>query len=214
MKPRLLDLCCKSGGASEGYADAGFECTGVDIEYQPHYPFLFWQADALTFALGGFDAVHVSPPCQSYSTATLQWRKRGRYYSDLVDRFRQRLFSFGKPFVIENVKGSPLINPVMLTGAMFGLRIKRDRYFECHGFEVPFTLSAVTPPAIKMGRAIKDGDILQPIGHFSGVKYAQQEMGLQGRTQGELAEALPRAYCRYIGKYLMQAVVDMLKKEG
>lgn len=32
MKPRLLDLCCKAGGAAVGYHRAGFEVVGVDIE--------------------------------------------------------------------------------------------------------------------------------------------------------------------------------------
>ena len=75
MKPRLLDLCCRAGGgASEGYADAGFECEGVDIVFQPNYPFKFYLADGLLFPPDGYDCYHVSPPCQDYTTATIQWR--------------------------------------------------------------------------------------------------------------------------------------------
>jgi len=207
-KPKLLDLCCKAGGATEGYKDAGFYTVGVDIEFQPNYTGdEFHQADVLAYPLEGFDAYHTSPPCQDSSKASLQWRLKGKTYPQLIPILRARLLATGKPFVIENVKGSPLINPIMLTAAMFGLRLKRDRYFELHGFEIPFTLSPLNPKPIKMGRPVKDGDILQPIGHFSGVAYAQKEMGLPNRTQGELAEALPRAYTEYIGKYLMQALV-------
>ncbi len=65
--PRLLDLFCCQGGAAKGYADAGFEVTGVDLVPQPRYPFVFVQAEAVAFirAHGAeFDVIHASPPCQ------------------------------------------------------------------------------------------------------------------------------------------------------
>lgn len=85
---RLLDLFCKAGGASKGYAGAGFEIVGLDHEPQPHYLYPFIQMDALeamdrliagegllasdgrTYQLADFDAIHASPPCQFYSEAT------------------------------------------------------------------------------------------------------------------------------------------------
>ena len=68
---RLVDLFCKAGGATAGYQRAGFYVVGVDIEPQPNYcGDEFVQADALTFPLDGFDAVHASPPCHDHSTVT------------------------------------------------------------------------------------------------------------------------------------------------
>jgi DNA (cytosine-5)-methyltransferase 1 len=69
-KPRLLDLFCCAGGAGVGYARAGFDVVGIDKTPQPRYPLSFIQADALNLdpkLIASFDAIHASPPCQSYS---------------------------------------------------------------------------------------------------------------------------------------------------
>lgn len=76
-KPRLLDLFCCAGGAGKGYADAGFEVVGVDIDPQPNYPFEFHQANAIEFVREHgheFDAIHASPPCFIAGTPVLTRR--------------------------------------------------------------------------------------------------------------------------------------------
>ena len=99
MKPRLLDLFCGAGGAAMGYHRAGFEVVGVDINPQPHYPFEFHQADALTYPLEGFDAIHASPPCQGYSphvsSQSSEWarRQRGKDEPRLIPILRELLAS-------------------------------------------------------------------------------------------------------------------------
>ena len=134
-KPRLLDLFCGAGGCSVGYYRAGFEVVGVDIVPQPNYPFEFYQADALGFDFdpGWFHAVHASPPCQAYSSL------RGfttTEYPQLIEYVRELLIQTGLPYVIENVVGAPLINPIRLCGSSFGLKVWRHRLFET-SFQIP-----------------------------------------------------------------------------
>lgn len=206
-KPRLLDTFCKAGGASMGYHRAGFDVTGVDIEPQKRYPFRFIQGDALEYiaAHGNeYDAIAASPPCQAYSMASNQWRTQGKSYPDLVAPTRAALIATGKPYVIENVPGAPLINPITLNGPMFGMLVRRVRIFET-SFEFPFFL---IPPEgksfFRMGRPVNEGDIITPVGHFSNVPYARRQMGIDWMTGGELTQAIPPAYTEFIGRELMR----------
>jgi hypothetical protein len=128
MRPRLLDLFCGAGGAAMGYHRAGFEVVGVDIAPQPHYPFEFHQADAMTYPLDGFDVIHASPPCQRWLGVP---GALGDDYPDLLTPTRQRLVSAGVPYVIENVPEAPL-DGLILCGATFELPIVRHRRFEVH----------------------------------------------------------------------------------
>lgn len=212
MKPRLLDLFCCEGGASKGYADAGFDVVGVDIESQERYPFPFVQADALdwlrqirdgvVFDDAVFDAIHASPPCQRYSKAQ---RIQGNDHPDLIAEVREALEATGLPYVIENVMDArdELHDPHMLCGTMFGLRLYRHRLFEC---SFPYT-----PPLhgqhylkqVKMGRSPAPDQILQPVGNFAGVAEAREAMGMPWASRDGLREAIPPAYTRSIGEQLL-----------
>jgi len=106
-KPRIVDLFCGAGGATKGYQLAGFHVTGVDINPMPNYcGDEFHQADALTFPLDGFDAIHASPPCQAYSSATKAWGRTDEH-PDIYAAVRARLLTGGIPWAIENVIGAP-----------------------------------------------------------------------------------------------------------
>src|SRR3954469_696956 len=104
-----------------GYHRAGFDVVGVDINPQPHYPFEFHQADALTFSLDGFDVVHASPPCQFASDLRHLWKDRE--HPNLIPPVRDLLLASGLPYVIENVERARahMVEPVTLCGSMFGL---------------------------------------------------------------------------------------------
>ena len=125
-----------------GYHRAGFdEIVGVDIKFQPRYPFEFVQADAMTYPLDGFDAIHASPPCQHYSIMrNLPWL-RDKEYPALIEPVRERLIASGVPWVIENVYGARRsarrpdgMQAGWLCGQMFGLPILRHRMFETSFF--------------------------------------------------------------------------------
>jgi DNA (cytosine-5)-methyltransferase 1 len=205
---RLLDLYCGAGGAAMGYFRAGFtEIVGIDIKPQPRYPFTFIQGDAScpTDAIDyfTFDAIHASPPCQVHSKTK---HLADDCHEDLVDKTRRLLRRIGKPYVIENVPGAPLIDPIALNGFMFDLPLNRERWFESN-VPLPFML---LPPAhkrqVKMGRPIVDGDIIQVVGHFSNVPYARRAMGIDWMGQKELAQAIPPAYTEWIGKRLLDVM--------
>ena len=130
---KLLDLFCCAGGSALGYHRAGFDVTGIDIKQQPNYPYRFIQIDALSLDLDflrQFDAIHASPPCQSYSDLAKR-NGNGDQWPRLIEPIREMLTQTDRPWVIENVEGAPLLNPVVLCGTMFpGLRVIRHRLFE------------------------------------------------------------------------------------
>lgn len=205
-RPRLLDLFCGAGGAGTGYSRAGFDVVGVDLHPQPRYPFPFVLADVMHYPfhrLDGFDAIHASPPCQAYTKAR---KLQGNTHVDSVGLVRELLENTGLPWIIENVVGAPLRNPALLCGMMFGLDVYRHRLFET-SFPVPFMLHPshhVRP--VKMGRPVKPGDIMQPVGHFSNVPQARLAMDIPWMTQGELAQAIPPAYTEWIGRQLLESL--------
>lgn len=226
MKPRLLDLFCGAGGATRGYQQAGFHVTGVDINPQPNYVGDdFIQADALDYlgeAIDRFypfnlyDAIHASPPCQRYSTAT---KRNGTEleHPDLIAPLRRLLKVIepeGIPYVIENVPGAPLHDPIVLCGSMFnlaadGYRLKRHRMFElswrhatfadalcyCHRHDHRPVMDVTGGGPTKKPRL--DGGGGRP---FKGTAdQARRIMGIDWMTKKELNEAIPPAYTRRVG---------------
>jgi hypothetical protein len=211
MRPRLLDLFCGAGGAALGYYRAGFDVFGVDHEPQPRYPFAFVQVDALRFDPRGFDVVHASPPCQAWSAITPD----RSLHAQMVEPVRQRLLDLGVPYVIENVVGAPLIDPVRVCGSSLDLAdaggvLRRHRLFESN---VPL----IGTPCEHDGRATygvygdlrlndRPGQKREYPTIRAGRQRARELMGIEGTTVPELVEAVPPAYTEHIGRQLMAAL--------
>ena len=231
MWPRLLDVCCCAGAASMGFHRAGFEVVGVDIAAQPDYPFEFHQGDAIEFVREHgheFDVIAGSPPCQQktrlqhYNNTPEKRAKYDEKWVDLIAPLREAMVATGKPYVIENVELArpDLIDPVLLCGHMFGLRVYRHRLFESNiEFDVPdhprpyhpflCTRNGYLPTAERPFMSIHGGKH-----SWAWQRKAAEVMGAPwiGRNVDRATaiattcEAIPPAYTEHIGRQLLEAL--------
>ncbi len=230
--PVLIDFFCCGGGASKGYADAGFSVYGVDNAPQPHYPYPFRRESALdvlddllagraVYFVGREDSRWItlddvaafvgSPPCQGHTSLR---HRTGKTYLDLIPDTRERFQASGKPWIIENVVGAPLVDPVRLCGTMFDLgatcldgvyrQLRRHRLFESNA-----PISAPRPCA-------HEGQPVGVYGHggnsanqrgYSGVFSERKEaLGIDWLPSKALSQALPPAYTEHLGRQLLAAL--------
>lgn len=214
-RPLLLDLFCGAGGAAMGYYEAGFDVVGVDIKPQPHYPFNFIQDDVMAWDprfLGGYDAIHASPPCQAYTVANNIHQKE---HPDLLPATRNMLKESGLPWVIENVPGAPMPNHVQVCGLALGLNVKRHRWFESSeamwGTQCPprhpgdWLLvfgHTVLERGHEIGRTANGGPRIRR--KHTTTERGREAMGIDWMNRDELSEAIPPAYTRFIGEQLLE----------
>lgn len=217
---KCLDLFCGGGGAGAGYAKAGFEVTGVDINPHPNYPQKFIQDDFFEFMffhdMSQYDFIHASPPCQLYSCSTSVEKAKGKKYPDFVNLVRKELDRVGKPYVIENVMQAPIRKDIILRGDMFGLKVLRTRAFELGNW---FALNPCLP--IKKGIVGKEYVCVYGKAGYkkSGKNQATKPewakktiretwayaMGIEHHmTDIEISESIPPAYTHYIGNLFME----------
>jgi len=238
---RLLDLFCCAGGAAVGYERAGFEVVGVDIKPQPNYPFEFIQADCLRLDpafVASFDAVHASPPCQWFSRthgmapAGRTGGGNGGYktprpkaarddHPNLMPQTRALLVASGRPYVMENVLDASraMIDPIMLCGTMFGLRVYRHRLFETNWLAVPpahpahtHGVTAGSGNAKGKGRGYSasthGAQMITVAGNNFNRREGMAAMGIDWEAnQREVAQMIPPAYTEFLGRQLMREVI-------
>lgn len=213
VKPRLLDLFCGAGGAAMGYHRAGFDVVGVDIAPQPRYPFTFVQADAMTYDLAGFDAIHASPPCQAYTGWQNIAAARGatNTHPTLIAPIRDRLTAAGLPYVIENVSNAPIRTLVVLCGTGFGLGVERHRKFESNVLlmGVPYCRHTGTEVGVygkldgrRLFTRVDGSELRNP----ATLEHASAAMGIDWMDWDELREAIPPEYTEWIGLQLLASI--------
>jgi DNA (cytosine-5)-methyltransferase 1 len=206
---------------------AGYDVWGSDIEPQPNFPWpdQFYQFDITKITdkqianiRKNFDAVAGSPPCKGYSvTKTLA----NEGHPKLVEYARWLFDEIDLPYIIENVPGAPLINPVQVCGSGLGLRVQRHRLFESNcdiaGIECNHEwqdrdlryIQVPNGPGSEVRRGIVyvygrgDGS------HFRGQSQERiwsQAMGIDWMKTDELAQAIPPLYTFHIGKQLREYI--------
>ena len=192
-----------------GYHLAGFDVIGIDIKLQKRYPFEFIQADALEVLadksfIAQFDVIAASPPCQTHS-ATRHLRNaqgKGTDKVDLIPQTRKALIDSGKTYIIENVVGAPLIDPILLCGSSFDLKVRRHRLFESN---VPLVGKACDHKSQGKPVGIYGSmrDEIPNGGHTAkSIEQAREAMGIDWMIWGELVEAIPPVYTKWIGEQL------------
>ena len=198
-----------------GYHMVGFEVVGIDIKKQKRYPFEFIQKDALEVLqdmdyLRQFDLIHASPPCQTHSTTRHLRNAQGKGTDkvDLIPQTRKGLIASGVPYIIENVMGAPLINPVMLCGSAFGLKVRRHRIFESN-----LKLQGTKCDHKTQGRPVGIYGSMRdeiPNGGRTAktMEEAHEVMDIDWMIWGELVEAIPPAYTEYLGNQVWSVLTN------
>lgn len=216
-----------------GYHQAGFdEIVGIDHVDQPNYPFEFYRWDATKLdpmdIRKKFDAIHASPPCQAFTL--LQKMNLWHDHPDHVSVTRSILEGSGLPWIIENVPGSPLFDPIVLCGSSFGLRVRRHRLFEAN-----FRLRSLScnhewqnthkryPVTLSKQRRKEQKREVAWRGHvpvYGGSQLSERflerrgdefrlisvAMGIDWMTKPELNQAIPPAYTFFLGTQLLKEV--------
>jgi DNA (cytosine-5)-methyltransferase 1 len=110
----------------------------------------------------------------------------------------------GKPYIIENVPGAPLLNHVQVCGSYFDLRVTKERWFESN-------VNIAGTPCVHKGRVKRrnldtdeDGYYWRCYGHERNCGLWIPAMGIDWpMTREEAANAIPPAFTEYIGRQII-----------
>jgi DNA (cytosine-5)-methyltransferase 1 len=208
-RPLVADFGCGAGISSDGYATY-MDVTGFDVNpaVAKHYPHEFRCRDMLDVSIAEmreFDFIHLGPPCQRWSKMTSCRPELRELYPDLITPMRPRLIEAGVPYVIENVEGAPLIDPVWLCGLMFDKLLYRHRGFEAgNGFTIPWLRHPAHVIAASKAGHWKPGTVMSIAGHVAPISMARDLMGLTRYVPREqMKEAAPAYMTAYVAAHAM-----------
>jgi DNA (cytosine-5)-methyltransferase 1 len=236
--PLVVDFFCCAGGASAGYAAAGFDVVGVERapvdgrDPAVDYPFPLHVGDAVQVmdrllaggavrfghrdvTLADCAAWVGSPPCHDHSDLAALVGEDGS--AELLEQTRARFVASGLPYVIENVEGAPLVAPLLLCGSEFDLwaacRDGRRRQLRRHRlFESNVFLMGA-------GGCHHRG---QPVGVYGTGGGGQMTRGYKGHPEEvraalgidwtadrwALSQAIPPRFTQHIGEQLLAAITQ------
>ncbi|MFB9926041.1 DUF6011 domain-containing protein [Amycolatopsis halotolerans] len=153
-KPLVIDGFACAGGAGRGFADAGFEVVGVELNPSPRYPYPLLAGNAFKHVvrlvrrvrLAAPDRrihVHISPPCQGQIAITQGNRSRDGWADDHVNllpagrtMLAQLRARYDVTTSMENGPSEHIRSDLRLCGLQFRLPTFRHRDFELGGFTV------------------------------------------------------------------------------
>lgn len=202
---KLLDLYCGEGGASMGYDHAGFQITGIDYLKKKRYPFKFILDEAIPYLINHwheYDAIHMSPPCQKYSSDNT-----GDKTNCSADLEKLLIFCgyIPIPWIIENVPNAPLPKTISLLGPQFNLCVIRKRIFYSN-------IMLFEPATVKQKRKYYPGKKIFTITgngeKGDTVSSWSKAIKIDWMTRNGLRQSIPPAYTEFIGNQLMNFLTN------
>jgi DNA (cytosine-5)-methyltransferase 1 len=126
-------------------------------------------------------------------------------------------------YVIENVEGATLLDPITLCGSSFGLLVQRHRLFESNVFLMSMPCAhgwqTMDKPPLHRMSGHRKAALSRVVGVYGNGRGKgddkaiwQRAMQIDWMTRKEMAQAVPPPYTEFIGNQLMNILVGMREK--